>query len=117
MHFQTPLLLFLLRIIFVFTFQKDLVVNQSNADVSVVLCKIITNFLVKYISDKQIFVSIIIPSSKNQHNHLKENVCSNLFFNAGFPTFDYNIVGRLVDYLYTRHSFNLILTDDYASIL
>lgn len=117
MHFQTPLLFILLRIIFVFTFQKDLVVNQSSADISVVLCKIITNFLAKYISDKQIFVSIIIPPSKNQHNHLKENVCSHLFYNAGLPAFDYNIVDRLVDNLYTRHSFNLILTDDYASIL
>lgn len=97
--------------------QHSFVIDQSATDESVVLGEILTNYFIKYFSDEQIFISIILPPSKKAKNHFSSDFFVELFDDPALAEFAYSTLDRLDDSIRDhRRSFNLIITDDWNSL-
>lgn len=92
-----------------FTIQNDFIINQSSARETFILSEVITNYLTKYFSNEQIFLSIVIPPSENLQN-FESDFFLKLFDNL--PKFEHNILDKLDTSIHQRHAFNLIMVDD-----
>lgn len=87
-------------------------IEPSKSDESVILSGIITNFLIKYFSDEQIFISIIIEPSQKEQN-FQQDLFVNLFDDAALAEFAFSITYALDDMIRShRNAFNLILIDN-----
>lgn len=97
-------------------FRSDIALSQPSNDESVIFGKIISNYLHKYFSNTQFFVSIIFPPSKKETRFL-DHFFSNLFNDPITQMFARNVLNKL-DNSHHENSpvFNLILVDDSKSL-
>lgn len=92
-------------------------IEQSDTDESVILGEIITNYLIKYFSDEQIFVSIVLAPSKTDQSDFQEDLFVNLFDNPQLTEFAASTSDGLdCEVRDRRNAFNLILVDDSKSL-
>lgn len=86
---------FLFFVGFLWCSRVDLAVNQPTFDDSVILGKIISNFLKKYFSNNKIFVSIIFSADGKEQNRFWNDFTSNLVGIAASTGFAYNVLDKL----------------------
>lgn len=118
MNFQLLTLLFIIYVSLVLSSHNNFKIEQSVSDESVILGGIITNYLIKYFSDEQIFISFILESSQsNQMNDFEEDFFENLFDDPVLTGFAYNILEKLDNEIHGhRSAFHLILIDNSKSL-
>lgn len=118
MNFGIISILFVLYVSFVLGSRDNFVIEQSVSDETVILGEIITNYLIKYFSDAQIFVSFILaPSQNNQMDGLEEDFFENLFDDPILTKFACNILDKLDMAIHDhRNAFHMILIDDSKSL-
>lgn len=97
--------------------QNEIIINTSDSGGNYILSKIIKNVLSKYFSDKNTFISIIIPSRKNRNVYFLEDFLSDLLHDIVLTEYDYTIRNNLSKSV-NKHTyeFNLILIDDFESL-
>lgn len=117
MDLKRVLFLFLLCIKLSIALPSVFEIEQSQSDESVVLGEIITNYLIKYLSEDQIFVSIILPPSEKDPRNFEDDLFANLFDDPTLTQFAHNTLDEL-DYTIRGHrnAFNIILIDDSKSL-
>lgn len=104
-------------ILFANSYQYELAIDQLKPDESVTLGEILTNFFIKYFSDEEIFMSIILPPSQKVDNHFLSDSFVELFDDPLLTKFAYNTLDKLDNSIRDhRRAFNLILTDDWNSL-
>lgn len=87
-------------------------IQQTKSDSSKILSEIISNYIDKFFSEDQFFVSIILKSSKNDHQ-FEEDFFVQLFNDLNHTEFAHNIIDQLENETYDNmNAFNLILVDD-----
>lgn len=92
-------------------------IEQSDTEESVVLGEIITNYLIKYFSEDQIFVSIILLPSKKDRNNFEEDFFANLFDNPALTEFAHSTLNKLDNTIRGhRNAFNIIIVDGSESL-
>lgn len=92
-------------------------IEQSNTDDSVILGEIVTNYLIKYFRDEQIYVSIVLPPSKYDQFNFQEDLFVNLFDSPQLTEFASSTLERLDNTVQDhRNAFNMILIDDSESL-
>lgn len=97
--------------------KNDFVIDPYAKDESVILGEILTNFFKKYLSDDQIFVSIILPPSQKVQNYFLSDFFVELFDDPALDEFSFSTLNKLDDFIHDhRRAFNLILTDDWDSL-
>lgn len=90
--------------------------TQSVADESVIVGKIITNYLLKYFSHEQICVSVIHPTS-NKRNYFQNDIFDLLFDDSSSTERTYNILNHTGNINCNhRSTFNLIFVDDVKTM-
>lgn len=98
-------------------FQNDIAIDQLWSVESGIFAKIISNFLKKYFSDGQIFVSIVFPSLEKEKHHFLQDLFANLFNDPTMEMFACNFLNKLDNSTHeNRRTFNLILVDDSESL-
>lgn len=98
-------------------FQNDITTSQPSSGESVILGKIIRNYLKKYYSDAKIFISIIFPSSKKGNQRFFDDFFINFFNDPKMEMLDRNILSKLDNSIHeNRLAFNLILVEDSESL-
>lgn len=96
---------------------RNFILNQSRIDKSVILSEIITNYLTKYFSGDDIFVSIIYPSFKEQRSHFRHDLFDNLFNTSASTKFAHSLSDELDSSIRDhRQAFNLILIDEHEAL-
>lgn len=116
MNIQTILFIFILRMKFTVAPNK-FGIQQSLTDDSFILSEILTNFLLKYFSDEQIFISIIVSPSQVSHSLFQSDFFENLFDEPALSEFPYNILEQLDESVDDhRNAFNLILIDNHEML-
>ena len=89
--------------------------NESND--TVVLSKIISNYIVRYLSDETVFISLVYASYNENVIRFHEELTTNLCQNANRTDFSYNIGNALIGQRrLRRRAFNIILVDDITSL-
>ncbi|XP_055298675.1 uncharacterized protein LOC129566616, partial [Sitodiplosis mosellana] len=84
----------------------------AESDESVILGEIISNYLIKYLSEDQIFVSIIFTPSERDQTNFENDFFVNLFDDPALTEFDHNVFNKLNDIIGdNRNAFNIILVD------
>lgn len=100
-----------------FCLDTDFTGNQPMNDESVFLRKIIINYLEKYFSDGQIYISVIVSPNKNQQNHFRHNFLDDFVDDLVLTGFTYNILDKLDHSIRDNwNSFNLIVVDDSTAL-
>lgn len=83
---------------------------------SIILGKIISNFLIRYFGEDQIFISIVLASSSKHRRYFHGDLFVNLFGNPVLRKFASNTMYKLDDAIPDhRNAFNLLLVDDSES--
>lgn len=101
--------------IFLCVSYNSFALNQLSLDESVILNKIITNFIAKYLDHQKIFVAFICASSGDESN--LEDLFFNLFDDSSLTEFTYSVSDKLRNDLYRqRIAFNIILTKNSMSL-
>lgn len=97
---------------------KDLITNLDVANESVILAKVINNYLMKYFRNDPIFVSIVLEPSNEPRKYSYADLFVSMFAcSTTFTTFTYNILSELSNISRGRkHAFNLILIDESKSL-
>lgn len=97
-------------------------IEQPESDGSVVLGAILTNYLIKYLSEDEIFVSIIFSTDfhtaldQDQPN-FEHDFFVNLFDDPALTEFAHNTLNELDNTIRDhRSSFNIILIDSSKSL-
>lgn len=117
MNFLRILIICTISIGFTLSSCNDFEIEQSNTDESVILGEIITNYLIKYFSDEQIYVSIVLAPSNFDQFNFQEDLFVNLFDNPKLTEFASNTLDRLDNTVQDhRNTFNMILVDDSESL-
>lgn len=97
-------------------------IEQPDSDGSVVLSVIITNYLLKYLSEDQIFVSIIFSTDfhtafEQDQPNFEHDFFVNLFDDPALTEFAHNTLNDLDNTIRDhRNSFNIILIDSSKSL-
>lgn len=80
--------------------------------------EIIGNYLHKYLSGKDVFLSIVLSSSTDAQHSFQQDIVSNLVTHTKLDSFSFNILKRL-DRLRRGNTdvFNLILIDGSESLM
>lgn len=92
-------------------------IEQSDTEESVVLGEIITNYLIKYFSEDQIFVSIILTRSEKDQNNFEDDFFANLFDVPAMTEFAHNTLDKLDNTIRDhRNAFNIIIVDGSKSL-
>lgn len=96
---------------------KNLIINRSASDDSIILSNIISRYFKKYFSGDQYFLSIVIPSLHTTNNHYFDDICLNLFDDPIFSKFELNFLSELdsSDRIY-KHAFNIMFIDTFRSL-
>lgn len=93
-------------------------IEQSDTDESVILGEVITNYLIKYFSGVQMFVTIILGPSKIDQSNFQEDLFVNLFDDPQLAEFTSSTLDKLDNEVRDhRNAFNLILVDDSISLM
>ena len=117
MNFLRILLICTISIGFALSSRSHFEIEQSNTDESVILGEIITNYLIKYFSDKQIYVSIVLAPSKFDKFNFQEDFFVNLFDNPQLTEFAFSNLDSLDNTVQDhRNAFNMIFVDDSESL-
>lgn len=113
------MMLEVIRIVVIFgmgstlAFNTNLELHQSELNDSAMLSEIIANFLTKYFSDANIFVSIITSPLEKWHGHFETDFFASLFDDPALTKFAHNFLNKLDTPVNGyRHAFNLILIAD-----
>lgn len=116
MNIQIILFFFILKMKFTLA-RYNFVIEQSSTDDSFILSEIITNFLLKYFSNEQIFISIVASPSQESNGLFQSDFFENLFDDPALEEFPYNILQQLDDSVYDyRNAFNIILIDSHETL-
>lgn len=92
-------------------------IKPSRDDESVVLRKILINYIVKYFSEDQIYISIVVGTSTKERIYFHDDFFYNLFHDPKMENFTYNVLDGLDDTVRDKRSaFCLILTADTKSL-
>lgn len=100
----------------------DFEIEQPESDGSVVLSAIITNYLIKYLSEDQIFISIIFSTDFNtafeqDQPNFEHDFFVNLFDDQTLTEFAHNTLNNLDNTIRDhRNSFNIILIDSSKTL-
>lgn len=120
MEFKTLLVFISLHALVAHALHNKFIIDQPKTDKSVVLGEILTNFLIKYFSDDQIFVSIIFTAAQElelEQKYFLNDLFQNLFDDPILTQFDHNAVEKLDHSIRgKRNSFNLILINVRESL-
>lgn len=117
MNFLRILLICTISIGFALNSPSHFQIEQLITDESVVLGEIITNYLVKYFSSKQIYVAIVLAPSKYDQFNFQEDLFVNLFDDPQLSEFGSSNLDRLDNTIRKfRNAFNMILIDDSESL-
>lgn len=112
MNIRIPLLFFIFCASFALNSYNNFDIEQSKSDESVILGEILTNFFIKYISDEQIFIAIILEPLQKEQN-FQQDLFVNLFDNAALTKFAFSISYALDEVIRGhRNAFNLILIEN-----
>lgn len=91
--------------------------NQPISDDSLILCKIISNYLIKYFRKNRTFVSIIVSASENEPNRFRGDFSHNLVDSVATSGFGYNVLDRLHNSTGDNmKAFNLIVVHDRMAL-
>lgn len=91
--------------------------DQSNIDEIIIVRRIVTHFLIKYFSDNQIVVSVIISPSEKATNQFRTDLEYNLFGDLVAAGFSLIALDKLDNASRgNRNSFNLIVVGDIAAL-
>lgn len=92
-------------------------IEQSESDESVILGEIITNYLIKYCSEDEIFISIIFSPSERDQNNFEDDLFVNLFDDPALTEFAHNALDKLDNTIRDhRNAFNIIFVDSSKSL-
>lgn len=97
------------------SFRNELFVNRSANDESTVLADIVSNFLIKYFKDDQIYLSII-PPFRNEESYFFDDFIFKLFENLALKNLPHSILHKLDGKVRYKHSFFLIFISDNESL-
>lgn len=102
---------------FVWCSHIDLALKQSMLDESVIPGKIINNYLGKYISNSEIFVSVIVSPSREEQNRFRDDFSYNLVNAVASAGFAYSVLNKLNnDTGHNWNAFNIILAHDSTAL-
>lgn len=96
--------------------QNNFSINKSKSVESIVLSKLVGNFLIKYFSDEPNHISIVVSNIKAQKGYFQDDFLTNFLTEVNFSVFDYNVNDRIQSNITHNHVFNLILFDNYESL-
>lgn len=97
--------------------QSDFVSTRPSSDNSVILSKIIINFLEKYFSNAGIYVSIILPPSERGKHNFLDDFFIEFFNDPRMKMFAINILDKLeIKTTKWRQTFDLILVKNSESV-
>lgn len=95
---------------------KNVDMDHLELGKSVILGKIISNFLIRYFDDDQIFISIVLASSSKHRRYFHGDLFIKLFDDPVLKKFASNTMYKLDDAIHEhRNAFNLLLVDDSES--
>lgn len=116
MTLKTSLILLQFYFIFIFSAETDFIANHSiSIERDFVLSKIISNFLNNFFRNQDIYLSIIIPSVKQ--NYLQMDFLTNFLSTQELSTHGFSIQNKICNLIYKRgRAFNLILINDCESL-
>lgn len=88
-------------------------IELSKSNKKVILSEILTNFLIKYFSDKDIFVTIILEPLHEEQQCFQQDLFVDLFDNPALTEFAYSILDQLDSAIRDhRNAFNLIIIEN-----
>lgn len=95
----------------------DIKIQQNEMSEQLILAEIITNYLIKYFSDEQTFVSMILAPSEKDQQYFYEDFFKDLFDHPTLTEFPHNIQYHLDNAVRDhRSAFNIIFIDSSESI-
>lgn len=87
----------------------------TDIDKTVIPTEIISNYLQKYLSCDEVFLSISLTSPNDDREYFQEDLISNLVVNSKLENFSYNILNKVDQSRRgNRNVFNLVFIDRSA---
>lgn len=112
------IILFLIVFVkYAFGLTGDFKIQQNEISEQIILAEIITNYLIDYFSDEQIFLSMIIVPSERDQQYFHEDFFKDLFDHPTLTKFPHNILNYLDNRVRDHKStFYMIFIDSSKSI-
>lgn len=99
------------------SFQSSIGISQSLSVESAIVGKIIANYLNKYFSEEQIFVSIIFPSLAKRNQQFLDDLFTTLFNDPTMEMIACNFLNKIDTFIHDNiRGLNLILVDGSKSL-
>lgn len=95
MIFFVTVYFLILKVNFSVSLTNDFENENSISNDSVILGEIIANFLIKYFSNDQIFVSVLLPPSGGRQQYFQHDLFDHLFYHPGLTENSFCILDKV----------------------
>ena len=95
---------------------RNFEIQPNESSDIVVLSQIIPNYIRRYFSKENYFISLVHASSKKNLLRFHEELTTNLFHNPILTDFSYHTGSELFNQRRLLHAFNIILIDNANSL-